>query len=145
MTAFIQNINGLKLNHQDEIPLFEKTYIPPDYGSKLISRVYPDGSLYYLSLARETDNMDSISEKWNFISALTVKGKNEIRSLLEECCKMKSLIKNDGNVNGAIIWKVQCQSHIHEILFTGIPDGSYQFLQKIDDLISLNLQPIPPG
>ncbi|NQU52324.1 MAG: hypothetical protein HQ522_07265, partial [Bacteroidetes bacterium] len=116
MIQFIQNNNDLKLNHQNETPLFEKINIPPDYGSRLVSRVYTDGSLYYLSQARESDSSMDMNESWNFISTVSASGINKIRKTLAKCCEIKSNVKPGGNIKGAVIWNIQCKNELHEIV-----------------------------
>ncbi len=48
MKQFIDIKIGLKEEHLNMNPLFEKVYTPPGYGEEMISRIYGDGSLYYL-------------------------------------------------------------------------------------------------
>ena len=145
MTQFIKNNNGLKHNHQNETPLFEKNNIPPDYGSRLVSRVYADGSLYYLSQARESDSSTDMDENWNFISTVSGSGINKIRKTLAKCCEMSSNIKSGGNIKGAVIWKIQCEKELMEIIIVGIPEEKYEIFDEIDNLISSNMLTIPPG
>ncbi|MEN8115379.1 MAG: hypothetical protein ABFS16_00250 [Bacteroidota bacterium] len=132
MSQFIQNNIGLKEQHKNQNPLFEKTYIPPDYGERLISRVYPDGCLYYLNT----------NDNWNYISILKNEGLEDLKVVLIECCKVKNEIKADGNLKGVVIWKLQCESQINEIIIAGIPSVEYNLFQKIDDIINTKLQTI---
>ncbi|HAQ20924.1 MAG TPA: hypothetical protein DCR40_17080 [Prolixibacteraceae bacterium] len=141
MIQFIQNINGISLQHQNEIPLFEKTNIPPDFGDKLISRIYSDGSLYYLSIARDSDDSAISSGKWNFAATVTERGVKAIQEVLEKCCELESNTPKGGNIRGAVTWKIRCKSGIQELLIAGIPEGKYLVFTQIDLLINSNIKP----
>lgn len=142
MTSLIGNANGLKPHHLNELPLFEKTYLPPDYGDKLISRVYPDGSLYYLTQPRLQEKSNPETEKWNFIATVTQKGIAEIQKILEKCSEVDSEVVHGGNVRGAVIWKIVHFNHIHEVVIAGIPEGKFRIFQELDPIISTNLETV---
>jgi len=106
MIQFIQNINGIQPTHQNENPLFEKTNTPPDYGDSLISRLYSDGSLYYLSVSRNLDESAISSATWNFAATITEKGVKAIQEVLGKCCQIESNSPKGGKPKGAVIWKI---------------------------------------
>lgn len=141
MTSLIKNANGLKPHHPIELPLFEKTYLPPDYGDKLISRVYADGSLYYLTLPRLQEKSNPETEKWNFIATVTEKGISEINNVLKECCNVETEIAKGGNIRGSVIWKIIKGEIIHEVAIAGIPQGKTLLFKEIDRIIETNLKP----
>ena len=144
MTTFLQNNNGIKSHHHLESLLFEKEYFPPDYGSKLISRLYLDGSLYYLSQVEKSHGND-IVEKWNFISTVSEKGLKQILANIKKCCKVKNEVKVSGNSVGTAIWRLQCTKKVKEIIVLGIPDNKLKYLIEIDNLVSANMQTISAG
>lgn len=145
MPQFIKNIKGLKPYHQEEIPLFEKTYIPPSIGNHLISRVYADGSLYYLSHSGESTCVNDTDEKWNYISSVSEKGVLGIRAILEKCCNLPIAVAASANSSGAVIWKIPQEGRIQKIAVFGVPEGDLKIFDEIDFLVNTNIQPIPHG
>lgn len=144
MIQYIKTTKGLKDIHQEEFPLFEKTYVPPGFGNKHISRLYADGSLYYL-ISSGKDEHGNDSEKWNYISAVTENGLPEIKNLLDTVCKLKVNRNFAGNNMGAIIWKIACENQVKEYIIAGLPDDDSKIFTEIDTLINFNMRLIPPG
>jgi len=144
MPLLVKNIEGLKPQHQEELPLFEKTYVPPSYGNHLVSRVYADGSLYYLS--HSGDNcLNDPDEKWNFISSVSEKGVFGIRAILEKCNNLPIASSSSANTSGAFIWKIPREGQIQKIVLFGLPEGELKIFNEIDLLVNTNIQTIPPG
>lgn len=142
MTEFVEYTAGLKLHHQKENPLFEKTYIPPLRGAKLVSRVYADGSLYYLSRENPPENLESPPQHWNYISSVSGKGTELIKEMLVLCCSMNAEIPSSGNSMGAVMWKISCKNGIREMIIPGIPSGKYRIFLDIDEAINANIMKI---
>jgi len=145
MPQFIKNIKGLKPQHQEEIPLFEKTYIPPSIGNHLVSRVYADGSLYYLSHSGESSCLNDTDEKWNYISSVSEKGVLGIRDILKKCYNLPLAVSAVANASGATIWKIPRDGRILRIEIFGVPEGDLKIFNEIDFLINTNIQLIPHG
>jgi hypothetical protein len=144
MIQFIKTTKGLKDVHQEEFPLFEKTYVPPGLGNKHISRLYADGSLYYLISSGRDENGHE-SENWNYISAVTENGLAGIQELLHSVCNLKINRNFSGNNMGAIIWKITCNNQVKEYIIAGLPDDDSKIFTDIDSLINFNMRIIPPG
>jgi len=143
MPHLIKTIMGLKPQHRLEFPLFEKTYIPSDHGDHLVSRLYADGSLYYLSQAK-TNCVNSEDEKWNFISTISEKGIAEILSVLEKCRETAIPEQPDGNNPGSIIWKfAKNNGQILKMTIPVIHGVELKIFDEIEVLINSNIQPIP--
>jgi hypothetical protein len=140
--SFLPISAGLTPAHRHEAPLFEKTYVPPRQGARLVSRVYADGSLYYLSQAREPGGADDADKTWNAISRLTDKGLSDLREALEACCKIESNPRLDA---GTVVWKVSCAGRIHEVVVSGVPEGNEKRFDRVDAILNTSLRPIPPG
>ncbi len=145
MPQFIKNTEGLKHQHQEEIPLFEKTYIPPSFGNHLVSRVYADGSLYYLSHSGENNSRNNPDEKWNYISSVSENGVLGIRAILEKCNNLPIVVSTSANASGAVIWKIPQEDCIQKIVVFGVPEGALKIFNEIDILVNTNIQPIPHG
>jgi hypothetical protein len=145
MPQLIKNIEGLKPQHQVEIPLFEKTYVPPSFGNHLVSRVYADGSLYYLSHSGENTCLNDPDEKWNYISSVSEKGVLGIRAIFDKCHNLPIAASTSANASGAVIWKIPCKGQIMKIVLYGIPEGDLKIFNDIDFLVNTNIQPIPHG
>ncbi|HCY41492.1 MAG TPA: hypothetical protein DHV48_09080 [Prolixibacteraceae bacterium] len=139
MTEFIQNTTGLKPQHQQEAPLFEKTYIPPQWGAKLVSRMYADGSLYYLSRESHPETVESPDQHWNYISSVSEKGILLIKNMLEIGCGITDEIPLSGNSMGVVKWKIRHKNEIREIIIPGIPSGKFRIFTDIDEAVNSNI------
>lgn len=144
MPHLIITIKGLKPQHRLEFPLFEKTYIPSDYGDQLVSRLYADGSLYYLSHTK-TNCLNNEDEKWNFISTISEKGIAEILSVLEKCKKITIPEQIAGANSGAIIWKFPDNGQILKMTIPVIQEGELKIFNEIEIIMNSNIQPILRG
>lgn len=145
MPLLVKNIEGLKPQHQAEVPLFEKTYVPPSFGNHLVSRVYADGSLYYLSHSGENHCLNNPDEKWNYISSVSEKGVIGIRAILAKCSNLPIAASTSANASGAVIWKIPREGHIQKIVLFGVPEGESKIFNEIDFLVNTQIQTIPPG
>ena len=145
MPLLVKNTKGLKPQHQAEAPLFEKTYVPPSFGNHLVSRVYADGSLYYLSHSGTNTCMNNPDEKWNYISSVSEKGILGIRDILDNCSKLPTASPTLANVSGAIIWKIPREGQIQKFVIFGVPEGDFKIFNEIDLLVNTNIQTIPRG
>jgi len=145
MPLLNKNTEGLKPKHQEELPLFEKTYVPPSYGNHLVSRIYADGSLYYLSHSGENHCLNDPDEKWNYISSVSEKGVLGIRGLLEKCRNLPIAASTSSNASGAVTWKIPREGQIQKIVLFGDPEGDLKIFDDIDTLVNTNIQSIPHG
>lgn len=136
MAEYIKNINGLETKHNKQEPLFEKVYTPPEYGDKLVSRIYNDGSLYYLSQPRESNETLVKEEDWAFIGTVSETGINKIKEKLKKVCGFERIIENQGIRVGEYIWKTRCGLEIIEIMVYGVPEGKYAIFNEISDVIN---------
>ena len=137
-------IKGLRPQHKLEFPLFEKIYIPSGHGDQLVSRLYSDGSLYYLSHAK-ANCVNNDDEKWNFISTISEKGINGILAVLEKCRETAIPEQLDGNSPGVIIWKFPTNGQILKMTIPVIHGVELKIFDEIEVLINSNIQPIPHG
>lgn len=124
---------GIKDKHLNAVVWFEKTYQPPVHGNSQVSRLYEDGSYYLLS----------DSGIWTYISQLTSTGLDEMKKALEECCRVKSSSKENGNQPGMVIWEVLCSEKYHRVTITGIPAEEFLAFQKIEKILNTQMQTIP--
>jgi hypothetical protein len=143
MVQFINHIKGLKTNHINESPLFEKVYIPPDYGSRQVSRLYPDGSFYMMNLPRQIE-LETGNESWGFISSIVNEGVESIKRLLIKCRKCKNDNIQNKSVKGIEIWRFLCKNEIFEVVNTVLPETKNEIFNHIEQVIDQYLQPIPP-
>lgn len=126
--------------HENLNPLYEKNYFPPDYGLKQVSRLYGDGSLYFLSQLEDSNENEG---KWGFISTVKNAGLQKIKSILRKANRLKSDEIKSGTVKGIIIWKIPANNEVIEITTTIIPDSKLTFLSEINNLVNNNLNTIP--
>jgi hypothetical protein len=144
MTSIFHNITGLKPEHAKIHPLFEKIYFPPDYGGKEISRLYPDGSLYFF-IEKEDERNGENDGEWGFISTVNNKGMAEINSRLEIVSDLKSDDTKGGNVKGIVLWKVFAGKKAVEITTTIQPVSKLKVFEEIEMIINSNLNSIAAG
>ena len=138
MTFVVENKTGLKPEHAQTIPLFEKIYFPPGFGRKEISRLYSDGSLYFF-IEKESKNNGISDGKWVFITTVNENGLAEIYPRLKIALGLKSDDISGGNVKGIVLWKIFSDEKIVEITTTIIPKSKLEVLEEIKTLINSNL------
>jgi len=136
MEQFIQNDAGIKSLHKDKLPVFEKKYTPPDYGDQLISRLYDDGSLYYLNLSRNKNESQIKEENWNFIIRISSESVNAIQNKINSICERGTLELQESSSNGEFDWKLNCNSEILHFHFFGLPQGEGLIFSEIDGIIN---------
>jgi hypothetical protein len=142
MTSILQNITGLNSEHAKIHPLFEKIYFPPDYGGKEISRLYPDGSLYFF-IEKEDERNGENDGEWGFISTVNKKGLDEIIPRLKIASGLKSDDTKGGNVKGIVVWKIFTVEKMVEITTTIQPVSKPTIFEEIETLVNTNLNSIP--
>lgn len=143
MVKLIKNTDGLKPQHISEMPLFEKVYTPLEYGDKLISRVYNDGSLYYLTQDREDFEYVVKGEKWNFIGYLSEKGIREIKLKIDAICKNILPISLQNNAFYELRWKLNCKGEMHEFVISDVSDEQNEMFDEITEIVNSE-QKLPP-
>ena len=136
MKQFIQNAAGIKSLHKDKLPVFEKNYIPPDYGDQLISRLYDDGSLYYLNLSRDKNESQIKEESWNFIISISSESVNAIQNKIKTICERGTFEVPATSNKGEFDWKVNCNSEILHFHFWGLPQGQELIFSEIDEIVN---------
>ena len=142
MDQFIEIKKGLKEEHININPLFEKVYMPPGYGEDMISRLYNDGSLYYLIKDSNPSENEKQDSSWGYISYIEEEGMNMILILIERCCEINFREKMQGNLPGLIRWKLLCNNRIKQVDVRGIPSGDEKLLAEIDDIVSTRIAKI---
>lgn len=139
MNQFIDIKKGLKEEHQNARPLFEKVYTPPGYGNDMISRLYNDGSLYYLVSDPNFPKKYVQESAWRYISNVDTEGIISIKNLLKKCCEIDFQEKAPGNLPGLVTWKFFCDNKIKQVDIKGIPKGDEKYFDKIDNLVSTHI------
>ncbi|MBN2635899.1 MAG: hypothetical protein JXR61_06490 [Prolixibacteraceae bacterium] len=139
MNQFIDIKKGLKEDHLSASPLFEKIYTPPGYGNDMISRLYNDGSLYYLVSTPGSSNNSEHDSSWGYVSSIDNEGVMKIVDLLKQCCEIDFNEKAPGNLPGLVKWKFLCYDTIKQVDVKGIPDGDEKLFNKIDYLVSTHI------
>ncbi len=142
MDQFIEIKKGLKEEHININPLFEKVYTPPGYGEDMISRLYNDGSLYYLIKDSNPSNHKNQNFSWGYISYIEEEGMDMINNLIERCCKINFHEKRPGNLPGLIKWKFLCNNKIKQVDVKGIPEGDEKLFAEIDNVVSTRIAKI---
>ncbi|MFY9152174.1 MAG: hypothetical protein WAO52_09180 [Prolixibacteraceae bacterium] len=139
MPDFLAISTGLKDQHQKKNPLYEKMYFAPGSSSTLTSRLYDDGSLYYLS---DIKLENTTGQFWIYISSVSENGMQLIHHIIESFLNLTEEIPVSGNSAGSVIWKFYFSGKIHETVVTGIPYGKFRILTEIDDAINANIKKI---
>lgn len=136
MVKLIKNTDGLKPQHISDMPLFEKVYMPLEYGDKLISRVYNDGSLYYLTQAREDFEYVVKGEEWNFIGCLSEKGIKEIELRIDTICENIPQVSLQNQTVYELIWKLKCNDEMREFLILDVSDDQNEMFDEITEIVN---------
>jgi hypothetical protein len=142
MINFINLIKGLKIEHIEQVPLFERLYTPYRFGKIQVTRVYPDGSFYLLSIPREGD-IDATTSRWYFISTLKSEGVIELNALLKSCLNNKANeIKNQKSL-GFNIWRIACGNDIFELIENLTPSDDDSVFKRIKHVLNTKMKKIP--
>ena len=142
MNQFIEIKKGLKEEHLNINPLFEKVYTPPGYGEDMISRLYSDGSLYYLIDNEDVSEETIVNDIWGYVSKIQSEGVELISNLLEKCCETIFVQKEEGNLPGTIKWKFFCGDKIKEVVIRGLPVEDEKLFSEIDKLVSTRIEKV---
>jgi len=125
--------DGLSGEHQGATPMLERTSCPPR-ASCLTSRVYRDGTLYYLKEAS-----DAGPARWNRIAQLTTAGVQSLEKLYASLCGKEDPVL--GNDVGSDRHRVSVPGCTHEFVVTGIPSGELAPIQQATELINSSVIP----
>lgn len=136
MIHLIKNTDGLKSQHMSEVPLFEKVYMPLEYGNKLISRVYRDGSLYYLEQPREDFEYFVKGEEWSFIGNLSEKGIKGIESIINSICKSTPQFSLQNHAVYEFHWKLNCDDGMREFVILNESDIQNDMFDEITEIVN---------
>lgn len=136
MVKLIKNTEGLKPQHITEIPLFEKVYMPLEFGDKLISRVYNDGSLYYLTQARDDFDYVVTGEEWNYIGCLSEKGIKEIELKINTICKNIPQVSLQNQTIYEICWKLNCNGEMREFVILDVSNDPNEMFDEITEIVN---------
>lgn len=143
MKQFIENNTGLKDKHKKEEPLFEKKYVHPGSNKEMVSRLYGDGSLYYLTDPKEVSRGENIRAAWNLVSSVHDEGAQLVRGKLEQCCQ-KDFSENRGEVEpGSTSWKFYCGDDLREVIIKESQEGEAKRFTEVDQIISSYMDKIP--
>ena len=129
---------GLRTEHTTGAPLVEMVSCAPG-GVCLTSRVYRDGTLYYL--AEEPGG--GAPTRWNPIAQLTAEGTQSLEDLYVELCGRTDPVL--GNDAGSVLHRVTSPGCTQEFVVTGVPEGDLARISEATDIINRSVRPIPPA
>jgi hypothetical protein len=127
-------VDGLLPQHRGEAPIVEKVSCPPR-SDCLTSRVYRDGTLYYLVDAGGTEP----SKRWRMIARITPQGVESLEKLYASLCgKVDPVLGNDA---GSELHRVTVPGCTQEFVVTGIPSGGLARIGEANDIINRSVIP----
>lgn len=124
---------GLAVQHAEATPLLERISCPPSSGC-LTSRVYRDGTLYYL-----VKPGDEAPPRWNRIARLSESGVASLEKLYASLCGKEDPVL--GNDSGSDRHRVHVPGCTQEFVVTGIPAGGLAPIQQANELINTSVIP----
>ena len=138
MIHFINTSEGIREEHQKQTPLFEKEFIPSVKSPTEVTRLYKDGTLYFLKISAEEKG----KEQWGASLRITKLGMEKIGTLLKHCCNLDSDDIKNGNYMGLVIWRVWCNNEIIELVTTLVPASKHVIFNEIQELVNHNIKPV---
>lgn len=126
-------VEGLSPKHLGGPPILERISCPPR-ANCLTSRVYRDGTLYYLM-----DPSDAAPPRWNRIARLSPAGIESLEKLYVSVCGKEDPVL--GNDAGSDRHRVNVPGCTQEFVITGIPAGGLAPLQGATDIINKSVIP----
>ncbi len=133
---FIETTEGLKAEHKNISPLLEKVFCPPQSITCETSRVYPDGSLYFLM------EDEAGKQMWGLLTTVKPAGLKQLEDLFDACCAIKTPPDANQNDLGSTIYRFNSSKCQKEVLIRGISYGKYEELMEVTNIINGNLMPI---
>ncbi len=135
---YIEVSDGIQPAHQSQSPVLEQVLCAPEKDGCETSRIYPDGSLYFL-----VSPSDSIPDPlWVRITRIKPTGVAEILALLERICAVAQEPTPQGGDQGSATYRIHTDHCERELLITGVPSGAFQDLAQLPTLINGNLLPL---
>jgi hypothetical protein len=129
-------VDGLTPLHLREPPVVERVSCPPQ-ASCLTSRVYGDGTLYYLVGSEDA----ATTRRWNRIGQLTPEGVRKLQELYASLCgQVDPVLANDAGSDRHRVSVPGCNS---ELTVTGLPSGGLAPIAQVDDILARSMRPIP--
>lgn len=112
----------------------EKVNCPPR-SMCLTSRVYRDGTLYYLVAVKGAE----AAVRWNPIGRLSSEGVESLDKLYASLCgQVDPVMAND---TGSELHRVNVPGCAQEFVVTGIPSGNLARIREATDIINRSIQP----
>lgn len=124
---------GLSAQHAAATPVLERISCPPR-SNCLTSRVYRDGTLYYL-----LEPADAAPPRWNRIARMSSDGVQKLEKLYASLCGKEDPVL--GNDSGSDHHRVSVPGCTAEFVVTGIPAGELAPIQQVTEIINTSIIP----
>jgi hypothetical protein len=125
--------DGLPQQHLRETPLLERLSCPPRADCHT-SRVYRDGTLYYLAEAKDAGT----ATRWTWIGMLSPEGVQSLERLyVSLCAEVDPVLGNDA---GSDVHRVTVPGCTREFVITGIASGGLAPIEQATNIINGSMQ-----
>jgi hypothetical protein len=136
---FIKDQQGLKEEHLKQNPLFEQVVIAPGSKTEEVTRVYPDGSMYFYSAVNPAAPM------WAYFTKVKAAGIDQITEIFEAACNTDAPA-NEVAGEGSETFRFLTKECGKVVVINGVDYGVYKDLQKVNNIVNANLEPfVMPG
>lgn len=124
---------GLQAIHIGQKPLFESVFCLPEPDSCEVTRIYPDGAVYFLLGQGE-------GKAWGYLTRMKEAGIKVLTSRLQDALLIASEPPPGSPELGSLTYHFQVEQAGRSITFHGLDYGNFESLRDMAALINSNLE-----
>ena len=126
---------GLQATHVGQKPLFESVFCLPDSDVCEVTRIYPDGAVYFLLGQGE-------GKAWGYLTRMKDAGVKELTARLQDALRIASEPPQASPEFGSLTYHFQVGALGRRITFHGLDYGDFELLRDMAALINSNLEQV---
>lgn len=126
---------GLQATHVGQTPLFESVLCLPEADACEVTRIYPDGAVYFLLGQGE-------GKAWVYLTRMRDVGVKELTTRLQDALRIASEPPPGSPEFGSLTYHFQVEQAGRSITFHGLDYGDFEALRDISALINSNLEQV---
>lgn len=128
---FIENKEGLRPEHLDEVPLLETEYCFPGRECE-VSRLYNDGGYYFYRPP----------QGWFYLTQVKPSGTGQLKEIFNKYCELDEETVKDDGADGTYSYRWHTSKCGKEVMVFGRRFGGYADLMNVNTIINSNLIPV---
>jgi hypothetical protein len=126
---------GLQATHVGQTPLFESVFCLSESEACEVTRIYPDGAVYFLLGQGE-------GKAWGYLTRMKDAGVKVLTARLQDALRIASEPPQGSPEFGSLTYHFQVGAMGRRITFHGLDYGDFEALRDIAALINSNLEQV---